>query len=478
MSFYRWWNAEVRAAVDYEDVIGRVRADSGWSAHFAVMTFLSAGIAVLGLLLSSPAVVIGAMLISPLMGPIIGAGFGLATFDTAEMRRTLVALVAGTLLAVGSCAIIVALSPIQIVTAEIASRTRPNLFDLLVALLSGLAGTYAMIRGRHGAIVGVAIATALMPPLAVMGFGVATANVTVLRGSTLLFFTNLMTIAAAAAALARLYGFATNLSPQQTRLQLIMLVGSLLVLAVPLGLSLKKIAWEAVATREAKAAVVEVFGAGARVNDMQMDFDKVPLGIDATVLTPHYRKGVESAVTHALQARLGRPVVVAVDQVLTSDGESASIDLASTSAAQLKRSGSRAAREIALVAGVSPESVLLDPNSKTVEVRASQLPGASLATYRALEQRVSSSNGSWTVILVPPILPLPSIADEESRDEAVDLAGWAASRAGLPLRLSGPESDADAIEQKLRAAGVEVRRDSSRDLSLEWDVPAATDATL
>ena len=70
----------------------RVRADAGWSAHFIVMTLLSAGIAILGLLLSSPAVVIGAMLISPLMGPIIGAGFALATLDWTEIRRALFAL--------------------------------------------------------------------------------------------------------------------------------------------------------------------------------------------------------------------------------------------------------------------------------------------------------------------------------------------------------------------------------------------------
>ena len=134
---------------------------------------LSAGIATLGLTLGSPAVIIGAMLISPLMGPIIGLGFALATFDSAEIRRTLVALAGGVVLAVLFCALVVLLSPLQNVTEEIAARTRPNLFDLLVALSSALAGAYAMIRGREGAILGVAIATALMPPLAVVGFGLA-----------------------------------------------------------------------------------------------------------------------------------------------------------------------------------------------------------------------------------------------------------------------------------------------------------------
>ena len=78
--FLAWWE-QVTASVNRRDVVARVREDGGWSSHFAFMTLMSAGIAVLGLLLSSPAVVIGAMLISPLMGPIIGLGFALATFD-------------------------------------------------------------------------------------------------------------------------------------------------------------------------------------------------------------------------------------------------------------------------------------------------------------------------------------------------------------------------------------------------------------
>ena len=463
----------MRSGVNYAEVIDNVRADAGWSAHFAVMTLLSGGIAILGLLLSSPAVVIGAMLLSPLMGPIIGAGFGLATFDTAEMRRSLLALIAGTLLAVGFCALIVVLSPIQVVTSEIAARTRPNLFDLLVALFSGLAGTYAMIRGRHGAIVGVAIATALMPPLAVMGFGIATANWTVLRGSSLLFFTNLMTIASAAAALARLYGFATDLSPHQTRLQVAMLVGTLVLLSLPLGLSLKKIAWEAFATREAKSAVADTFGPDARVSDLSIDFNTDPPQIDATVLTPRYRAAVEEAVAGSLRERLGEPVLVTIEQVRTSDGEAASIDLAKSSAAQEQRIASRVARELALVAGVEPDDVMVDAQTKTAQAHAARLPGADLASYYELERRVGSTESGWTAMLIPPLLRLPSIENADDRERAVEVAGWAASRLRLPIQLNGPANEADEVEQALRARGVTVERQPGRRLSLQWVLPKA-----
>ncbi len=466
-----WWRGEVVSGVDHAEVIGRVREDAGLSAHFAVMTILSGGIAVLGLLLSSPAIVIGAMLISPLMGPIIGAGFALATFDAVEIRRALWALAAGIVLAIAFCAAIVLLSPIQTVTSEIASRTRPNLFDLLVALLAGFAGTYAVIRGRHGAIVGVAIATALMPPLAVMAFGLATANWTVLSGSSLLFFTNLMTIAAAAAALARAYGFATDLSPHQTRLQLFMILGSLLILAVPLGLSLKKIAWEALATSEAKSTIAEAFGDQARVSELDIAFGSMPLQIDATVLTPKYRRGVEREVGRVLENRLGQKIAVTIDQVRTSDGDTTAVDLGKASAAALAKAGSRVARELAIIAGVDPDQVLLDTGHKVAEVRASQLPEADLATYRALEDRIAASEPGWNIVLVPPPLPLPPIEDPQSRDEAVGTAIWAAQRLNLSIVLNGSGSDADAVEQRLSAAGVAVQPSSTGPLSLQWQAP-------
>jgi uncharacterized hydrophobic protein (TIGR00271 family) len=471
-----WWSEEVTGLIDREDVIARVREDSGWSAHFAVMTLLSAGIAILGLLLSSPAVVIGAMLISPLMGPIIGAGFAVATFDAVQIRRAIWALVAGTVFGLLFCAAIVLLSPIQTVTSEIASRTRPNLFDLLVALLAGLAGSYAVIRGRHGAIVGVAIATALMPPLAVMGFGLATANWKVLSGSALLFFTNLMTIAAAAAALARIYGFATNLSPHHTRLQLLILAGSLVLLAIPLGLSLKKIAWEAFATSEAKSAVAAAFGPHARVSDLRISFDQEPIQVDATVLTPKYRKGVERAVGQRLDGRLGEQVAVTVDQVHTSDGDVAAIDLKLANSSAAAREGDRIADNLAIAAGVEPDRILIDSQHKIAEVKAAPLPQGDLATYRELERRVAAIQPGWTILLVPPALPLPPVDDEETRDEAVRTAAWAASRLNLPVMLSGPTEEADAVEQDLHNAGVAVHRSSGRRLLLKWDTeqqPAA-----
>ena len=336
LPFRRWWTEHVVAGVDQHAVVDKVRSDAGWSSHFAFMTLMSAGIAILGLLLSSPAVVIGAMLISPLMDPIVGLGFAVATFDSVEIRRTAVPLVAGSVLAVLFCALIVVFSPLQTVTSEIASRTRPNLFDLLVALFAGLAGTYAVIRGRHGTIVGVAIATALMPPLAVMGFGLATANWPVLGGATFLFFTNLMTIAVAAAVLARLYGFAPGLSPHQTGVQAALIILVMIALAIPLGLSLHRIAWEALAGREVSDAIAAEFPEDARVGNFKIDFHANPVAVTATVFTSSYREAASRDLPAKLAKIVARPVDLSLDQIRTADGTDASVQaVGGPSAAQI-----------------------------------------------------------------------------------------------------------------------------------------------
>ena len=471
-----WWSNHVVSTVPHREVVERVQEDAGWSTHYVFMTLMSAGISVLGLLLSSPAVVIGAMLISPLMGPIIGVGFGLATFDSAEIRRTLMALGIGIGLAVLFCALIVTLSPLQTVTDEIATRTRPNLFDLLVALFSGLAGSYAMIRGRHGTIVGVAIATALMPPLAVVGFGLATLNWTVFLGAGLLFLTNLATIAASAAVLARLYGFAGNLSPRQTGLQALLILAMMAGLAVPLGLTLKNIAWEALASRQSQDIIAGYFGPEARISALEIDYDAEPVDIEAAVFTPAYKRGAEGEAERRLERLLGKPVSISIAQSLTSNGDPEAMEVAAA-----RGTGDRASlvmERLALVAGVTADQVLVDRTAKRALVRAAPLPGADLASYRALEQRVAATQPSWSVTLIPPPAALPELSfegdelDERGR-EAAAIAVWGARRLQLPLGVSGRGARAEAALTALSEGGAVARavEGAGDGVALTWVAP-------
>lgn len=483
----QWWRGHVLATVDHPGVMEKVHAEAGFQGRYAFMTLMSAGIAVLGLLLSSPAVVIGAMLISPLMGPIIGLGFGLATFDQREIREAAVALAGGVLMAVLFAALVVKLSPLQNVTEEIAARTRPNLFDLMVALFSALAGAYAMVRGREGTVVGVAIATALMPPLAVVGYGLATLNWTVFAGSALLFFTNLMTIAVAAAVVARLYGFGQHLSPQHTLLQTVLVVSILSAFAVPLGISLRQIAWEAAASRQVREVIGSQFGDDARISQLELDYDAEPLQVSATVLTPNFQRAAEQRVSATLTRLLSRPVSVSLEQFQV--GTSAAAEAAQIAAAGASQTAVAAqhvaegvAERLALVAGVAPSAVLMDRDNKRAVVRAAALPGAGLVTYKVLEARVAGAAPGWAVSLVPPAAPLPpvSFGDDDAPNEegraALALAAWAARRLESPIGVAGGDERTALVIEALTRAGVRAAALSGAGLPdggirLEWVAP-------
>ncbi|MDV3458565.1 DUF389 domain-containing protein [Sphingomonas sp. HF-S4] len=470
-----WWLRAI-SDVDHEAVHRRVVAEAGWSLRYALMIVLSVFISILGLLMPSSAVLIGAMLISPLMMPIIGLGFGIATFDSDEIRRAALALAAGAVIAVLLSAAFVAVSPVQTITSEIAGRTKPNLFDLLVALLSAVAGGYALIRGRGETVVGVAIAIALMPPLAVVGFGIATANSTVAGGALLLFFTNLITIALTAALVARLYGFGSHLSPSQTRLQGFLILVGLAALAVPLGLALKKIAWETVAQRQVRDAVRAPFPHGARISQLDVDFARHPAIVRAVVFTPGLQAGADAQVRSAVETALGVPVDLHIDQVRVSEelgaGEAAQIAAAQTDEPR-RRADASVKERLALLAGIAPEAVMADTQSRRAQVVAAPLPGASLATYRALEARAAATIQGWQIVLQPPLLALPAITfDGDTPDaDALATAIWAAQRLNQPITASGRR--ADEVVDLLAKAGVSAEREpgSGAEVTLRWAQP-------
>jgi uncharacterized hydrophobic protein (TIGR00271 family) len=484
-----WWKTHAIARVEHQAVNERVHEDAGWSSRYLFNTAMSAGIAILGLLLSSPAVVIGAMLISPLMGPIIGLGFALATADAYQIRRASVALIGGSIFAVLFCALLVLVSPLQNVTTEIAARTRPNLFDLIVALFSALAGSYATIRGRAGTIVGVAIATALMPPLAVIGFGLATWNGTVFFGSLLLFVTNFVTIALTAAVMARIYGFGPTLSPHQTAFQSIAIVATLAALAVPLGLSLRRIAFENFANIYARQAVTEVFGANARISQLDLNFRADPIKLTATVLTPNYRADANRAVERTFAKAAGQGASVSIEQYRVGTGPGAAEQAALQAAANqnavqsVDAEVSELVERLALVAGVDEGQILIDRDNKRARVAATPLPGAQLAAYHLLEIRVARVEPGWTIALVPPAAPLPDVSFGD--DDAPDAAGraalaeaiWAAKRLGLAIDVRGPTARTAPVIEALTTAGVVAERvGGGRGVTLSWAVPPATAA--
>ncbi|MBX7481848.1 DUF389 domain-containing protein [Qipengyuania qiaonensis] len=481
-----WWREGVVADLDHIATIERVRGESLLTSRYVFMTAMSAGIAILGLLLSSPAVVIGAMLLSPLMNPIIGTGFSLATGDADWLRRCGKALVAGSIFAILFCALIVFFSPLQTVTEEIAARTRPNLFDLLVALFSALAGSYAVIRGREGTIVGVAIATALMPPLAVVGFGLATLNWTVFAGALGLFITNLVTIGLTAAIMARLYGFQSDLSHRQSRLQSIVMAAVFITLAVPLGFSLRTIAWEANGQRIVNQEVAAAFTDRARVDQPIVNWDTEPVAVSASVFTPEFNPNADTEVARRLEQRLGRAVIATIDQfqVGTDPGAAEQAALAQARAREAAEASERQiaalGQNLALIAGVERKDVLLDRENQRAQAVARPLDGLGLSGYRELERRLERTTPGWTVELRPPLVSLPEIiVGEEGLDTRnaaqVALVGWAAERTGVRVTLTGSESALATVTQALgtTSSRVDTRQSGNENtVTASWSTAA------
>jgi uncharacterized hydrophobic protein (TIGR00271 family) len=173
-----------------------------WILIFAIF------IASVGLNVNSTAVIIGAMLISPLMGPIIGMGYSLATYDFVLLKKSAsnygFAVITGLL----TSTVYFLITPINEAHSELLARTQPNIYDVLIALFGGLAGIIAMSSKTKGNVIpGVAIATALMPPLCTAGYGLATANWTYFLGAFYLFTINTVFIGAATLITVRLLKF-------------------------------------------------------------------------------------------------------------------------------------------------------------------------------------------------------------------------------------------------------------------------------
>ena len=149
----------------------RVSGTNMWVLMFAI------AVASIGLNVNSTAVVIGAMLISPLMGPIVGMGYGLAVGDTALIRQAVRNIIIFVVISLITATLYFLLTPLKEAQSELLARTQPTLWDVLIAFFGGSAGIVALTRKEGGnAIPGVAIATALMPPLCTAGYGLAHGN--------------------------------------------------------------------------------------------------------------------------------------------------------------------------------------------------------------------------------------------------------------------------------------------------------------
>jgi uncharacterized hydrophobic protein (TIGR00271 family) len=232
--------------------------------RFMTLMALSTFIAAFGLLADSPAVVIGAMLVAPLMTPILGVAISLIVDDRWRLLQSLTLIGAGVLLAIVAASLVSALAPGTVtaddLTGELLARTTPSLLDLGVAVAAGLAAGYVLTHPQAGSsLPGVAVAVALVPPLATVGIAVELGAREQMEGALLLFATNLVAIVGSAMVVALASGVAPiggqRSQHGSVRTGLLVAATLLVAVAVPLTLHTINVIEDARFTRRALAAI-------------------------------------------------------------------------------------------------------------------------------------------------------------------------------------------------------------------------------
>ena len=189
----------IREHVDYHTADKSIRNNIAFKGPNVIILACAIIIASVGLNVNSIPVIIGAMLISPVMGPILGLGLGLGTEDGELLKDSLKNFAIMVLISILASSVFFFLSPLTLENpSELLARTNPTIYDVLIALFGGLAGIIETSRKEKGTVIsGVAIATALMPPLCTVGYGISRMNITFMFGALYLFLINTIFIALA-----------------------------------------------------------------------------------------------------------------------------------------------------------------------------------------------------------------------------------------------------------------------------------------
>ncbi|MBP8850050.1 MAG: TIGR00341 family protein [Breznakibacter sp.] len=232
-----------------------------WTLIFAIF------VASIGLNVNSTAVIIGAMLISPLMGPIMGLGLSVGISDFSLLKKSLYNLTIAVVISILTSTLYFMVSPLNDAQSELLARTSPTIYDVLIALFGGLAGIVAgSTKGKGTAIPGVAIATALMPPLCTAGFGLATGNWLFFVGAFYLFFINAVMISLSTYLIVRFLRFPKHIEAEvekERRVRKYLYMVTLLAVLPSIYMGYR-IVQEAVYQRNASRFISEQFNSNER----------------------------------------------------------------------------------------------------------------------------------------------------------------------------------------------------------------------
>ena len=295
------------------------------TGYFFILTMANL-IALSGLLTNSAPVIIGAMLISPLMGPILSFGFAFITGTRRIWWMSLRKIVISVTVTLVVAAAATFISPLKGLTQEIISRTQPNLYDLVVALLAGSVGAAAICTKKNYLTIvpGVAIATAVIPPLSVAGFGLGIGNLSIFMGGFFLFFTNFVAITLATTVVFFFYGFRSRMTAEADG------EGRLKTRFVYLGVILFVISIPLIYTLQVSIRDIRLRGEVGRLLRHELDMskrsrlttfelartEKGELLVNAVVNSVDYLNEEEiGRAERELTETLGEPITLAVEQV-------------------------------------------------------------------------------------------------------------------------------------------------------------------
>lgn len=462
------------ADVDHRDVIKELYLRTELSGSYLAALIFANLIALIGLLSNSVAVVIGAMLISPLMGPIFSLGLSFAMGNLILARKAGKIIVLSLLLTVAAAAFFTVLSPLKEPTAEILARTRPNIYDLLVAIFAGAIGAIALCTRKNYLFTttGIAIATAVIPPLSVVGYGLGTLQFGLAMGGFLLFFTNLVAIVISSDLVFMLLRFRSSMVEEATyplKLRLRLLGVTLALISVPLITTLvSDISRLKLTKRIERTLKFHLNLAGrSRMTSFVINRDEGALKVLASVNTvQEFDQTAENSIKKALTDEVKKPLVLDLEQVVVKaktirqQEASASKPLLSAAPSQNETLATLRSRSMGLIKDACAEAGIYLAPWPIRECSISFSNGAVPVSLRITVRRdfpVSAQEQRWLSLAIakklehplklelnvaPLIMPLTingsGLPDEEGKKELAILKVIAGNKAPLQLTVAYP----------------------------------------
>lgn len=303
------WNIHA-ATEEFREVYQSLRESAATSNTFLTLMALSTMLATLGLFANSAPVLIGAMILAPLMSPLISLAMGTVRQDQTLLMQSGKTLLAGLLLALFCGATLSLLIPLKFLTPEMSARVSPNLLDLGVAIISGIAAAYANSRSEIAkSLAGVAVAVALVPPLATTGVAIAWLDWDMIAGSFLLFLTNLAGIVLAAAVTFAWLGFSPFRRAQKGLVIPLLITG---LISIPLAISFVQMVKNYDWSNEIQLIELKY----ANIKNVQVIHDDPLLVRFDLIVTDYPNNDQLSDIKNKLEAKLGQSIEMEMTVVI------------------------------------------------------------------------------------------------------------------------------------------------------------------